>query len=338
MANLQIKYVKRYADRHGRVRYYFRRPGYPSATLPDLEDPSFLAAYAAANGRPKLGAGEKSHKSHRAKSFDALFDAYFASRDFTALAEHTQRSYRSNVSHFLTHFGTRDCTTFSRPALESYLDLRSDEPGAASNFLKRMKQVLNFGVQRQILTTNVARDVKFDKPKTDGFPAWTEDDVAAYEKRWPIGTKERLAFALFLYTGQRRSDVVRMGPQHVKKGRIEVTQAKGGKTLLIPLHPALKDMVKDLEGETFLLTEYGKPFTKAGFGSWFAERCEAAGVHKRAHGLRKAISRRLAEAGCTAYEIIAITGHSSAKEAEPYTRAVDQQRMADAAMKKVKNV
>ena len=334
MATLQIKYVKRYADRHGRVRYYFRRPGYPSATLPDLEDPGFLAAYAAASSRARRGATSPNTR----KSFDALFDAYFASRDFTALAAHTQRSYRSNVSHFLEHFGTRDCTLFSRPALESYLDLRSDEPGAASNFLKRMKQVLDFGVQRQMLTTNVARDVKFDKPKTDGFPAWTEADVTAYEKRWPTGTKERLALALFLYTGQRRSDVVRMGPQHVTDGRIEVTQAKGGKTLMIPLHPALKALIAGCNTDTFLVTDYGEAFSKAGFGAWFATRCEAAGVHKRAHGLRKAISRRLAEAGCTAYEIIAITGHSSAKEAEPYTRSVDQQRMADAAMEKVRNV
>lgn len=334
MASLKIKFVKRYADRHGKVRYYFRRPGYPSAALPDLEDPGFLAAYAAANARPKQG----KPLPGKTKSFNALFDAYFASRKFTDLAEHTQRAYRSNVSHFLTHFGDRDCTLFSRPALESYLDLRSDEPGAASNFLKRMKQVLDFGVQREILETNVARDVTFSRPKTDGFPAWTEADVAAFEKRWPIGTKERLAFALLLYTGQRRSDVVRMGPQHVREGRIEVTQAKGGKTLMIPLHPALKALIAGCNGDTFLVTEYGHAFSKAGFGAWFASRCEAAGIHKRAHGLRKAISRRLAEAGCTAYEIIAITGHSSAKEAEPYTRAVDQQRMADAAMEKVRNV
>ena len=334
MATLQIRYVKRYADRHGRIRYYYRRPGYPSAPLPDIEDPGFLAAYAAASGQARLGASRPGTR----KSFDALFDAYFGSREFTALATHTQRSYKSTVRHFLEHFGTRDCTLFTRPALESYLDLRSDEPGAASNFLKRMKQVLDFGVQRQILTHNVARDVKFEKPKTDGFPAWTEVDVAAYEKRWPTGTKERLAFALLLYTGQRRSDVVRMGPQHVTDGRIEVTQAKGGKTLSIPIHPALKPLIAGCNTDTFLVTQYGQAFTKAGFGAWFAERCDAAGVHKRAHGLRKAISRRLAEAGCTAYEIIAITGHSSAKEAEPYTRAVDQQRLADAAMQKVRNV
>ena len=126
-----------------------------------------------------------------------------------------------------------------------------------------------------------------------------------------------------------------MGRQHVTDGRIAVKQVKGGKQLAIPLHASLKEIIEQEQGMTFLLTEWGKPFTVAGFGAWFATACDRAGVHKRAHGLRKAAARRMAEAGCTAYEIIAVTGHSSAKEAEPYTRAADQVRLADAAMEKV---
>ena len=88
---------------------------------------------------------------------------------------------------------------------------------------------------------------------------------------------------------------------------------------------------------TFLTTQFGQPFTAAGFGNWFRERCDGAGLrHCSAHGLRKAAARRLAEAGCTAHEIAAITGHASLREITRYTKAVDQKKLAAAAMEKVK--
>ena len=58
--------------------------------------------------------------------------------------------------------------------------------------------------------------------------------------------------------------------------------------------------------------------------------------HCSAHGLRKAAARRLAEAGCSEHEIAAITGHASLAELRVYTRAVNQKRLAVAAMAKVK--
>ncbi|MFX6357469.1 tyrosine-type recombinase/integrase, partial [Acinetobacter baumannii] len=57
------------------------------------------------------------------------------------------------------------------------------------------------------------------------------------------------------------------------------------------------------------------------------ERCKA-------HGLRKAAARRLAEAGCSASEIAAITGHKTLAEVERYTRAADQERLARQAIQR----
>jgi integrase len=87
---------------------------------------------------------------------------------------------------------------------------------------------------------------------------------------------------------------------------------------------------------TFLVTEFGKPFAPAGFGNWFRDQCNEAGLpkHCSAHGLRKAACRRLAEAGCTAHQIAAISGHASLREVERYTKAVDQARLAKDAIKK----
>jgi integrase len=88
---------------------------------------------------------------------------------------------------------------------------------------------------------------------------------------------------------------------------------------------------------TFLATAEGKPFTAAGFGNWFRDRCDEAGLEGfSAHGLRKAGCRRLEEAGCTAHEIAAWSGHRTLREVSHYTRAADQAAMARAAEAKLR--
>ncbi|MEJ0061499.1 MAG: tyrosine-type recombinase/integrase [Terricaulis sp.] len=176
------------------------------------------------------------------------------------------------------------------------------------------------------------------RAKTDGFPTWSEGDIEKFEKKWERGTRERLALALLLYTGQRRGDVVRMGRQHVSGESIRVVQNKTGASLVIPMHAKLRAVLDAIAGDnlTFLLTAHARPFSAAGFGNWFRETCDAAGLPKRsAHGLRKAAARRLAEAGCTASQIGAITGHKTLKEVSRYTAAADTERMARDAMKRI---
>lgn len=160
--------------------------------------------------------------------------------------------------------------------------------------------------------------------------------IRRFEERHPVGSKARLAMALMLYTGQRRSDAVRMGWQHVEGGRITVVQRKTGARQKIPLHPRLAEILANTprDNMTFLVTSAGKPFTPAGFGNWFREQCDAAKLpHCSAHGLRKAAARRLAEAGCSNQVIKAITGHVTDAEVTRYTKAADQERLADVAIR-----
>jgi integrase len=169
-----------------------------------------------------------------------------------------------------------------------------------------------------------------------GFRTWTEEDIAAFEARHPAGTRARLALALLLYTAQRRSDVVRLGRQHVRDGVIEVRQQKTSVALVIPLHPALAAILDATPNKhlTFLVTRDGKPFTPPGFTNWFRDMCKLAGLPRglSAHGLRKAACRRLAEAGCSANMIAAVSGHVSLREIQRYTAAADQARMARTAI------
>jgi integrase len=144
---------------------------------------------------------------------------------------------------------------------------------------------------------------------------------------------------LLLYTGQRRGDVIRMGAQHIRGGAIHLTQEKTGAALAIPVHPALAAIIASSSRDhlTFLVTRFGAPFGASAFSHWFRDRCNEAGLpHCSAHGLRKAAARVLAEAGCTAHEIGAITGHSSLAELVRYTKAADQRRLAEAAMAKTR--
>jgi len=173
------------------------------------------------------------------------------------------------------------------------------------------------------------------KSHGNGFHTWTESEIARFEERHPAGTKARLAFALLLYTIQRRSDVVRFGWQHLQGDAIALRQEKTDTPLLIPIHPALADVLAAVPRNnlTFLVNERGKPFTPPSFGNWFRARCNEASLPQcSAHGLRKAGATRLANAGCTTDQIKAITGHKALTEVARYTKGADQAKLSRQAL------
>jgi integrase len=146
--------------------------------------------------------------------------------------------------------------------------------------------------------------------------------------------------ALMLFTGQRRGDIVHMGRQHVRNGAIEVRQHKTGTVLTIPVHADLQKIIEAMPAHhlTFLTTSQ-KPFkSAASLGNWFGRCCREAGLAKgtAAHGFRKAACRRLAEAGCSVSEIMAISGHKSLSEVQRYCADADQARLARAAQAKAR--
>ena len=116
---------------------------------------------------------------------------------------------------------------------------------------------------------------------------------------------------------------------------IAVRQQKTDTALLIPMHPQLVAVLASVPrgNLTFLMTEHGAPFTSNGFGNWWRDRCNEAGLtHCSFHGLRKAAATRLANAGCSVDQVKAITGHRSLAEVARYTKAADQRRLARQAL------
>ena len=211
-----------------------------------------------------------------------------------------------------------------------------DRPAAKLDTLKKLRILIKHAMKKKWIGADPSAGIK--RKKIGEVRSWTDDEIRQYENRWPIGTKQRTAFALMLFTGQRRSDVHRMTWQDISQrtGRIKVHQQKTGVKIQVPLH---RDLLAVLEKArhnhvTIVNTEFGKPFTVDGFSSFMRDAIKAAGLPLdcQPHGLRKAAGRRLAEAGCSTKQIMAVLGHKSIAEAERYTSDADQIRLATAAM------
>jgi integrase len=329
------KFVHGYIDRHGKPRFYFRRAGFKKVPLPGLPwSPEFMAAYEQAlAGQPvQLGSARVKPGTVR-----ALAVSYFQSVDFRSMKASTQGIYRNIIDRFCREHGDKRAALLGRDHIVRLMAARANKPEAANSLRKVLRAMMKHAVDTGLRADDPTRDVRAIRVKSDGFHSWTEDEIRQFEARHPIASRARLALALLLYTGQRRSDVVGMGRQHIRDGNLYVRQQKTGVELTIPVHADLQAIISETTGMTFLVTKLGKPFTPVAFGNWFREQCDMANLHHcSAHGLRKAAARRLAEAGCTEHEIAAITGHASLREISRYTKAVDQKRLAAAAMGKVK--
>jgi integrase len=204
----------------------------------------------------------------------------------------------------------------------------ADRPGAANMLLKRLRILLRFGIDLGWLKDDPTTRVK--TYRSHELHTWTEEEITAFEARWPEGSKQRLALALLLYTGQRGSDVRKMVWTDIAGTTIRVAQQKTGTKLVLPLHPDLQALlaIAPRKQATILATELGAAFSAKGFGNFMSAAIRSACLPTRckAHGLRKAAARRLADAGCTTKQIAAITGHKSLAEIERYTRAADALR------------
>lgn len=334
MTRINLPKLHHFNDRHGHPRYYVRRRGYPNVTLKGAPgSPEFMAAYHAAMAipRPPIGADKV-----KPGSLDALCVRYYASAGFRQLAADTQATYRNRIERLRAALGDMPAAGLERRHVRAIMDAKADTPAMANGFLKMLRILMTLAIDEGWRRDDPTYHVKSLRTRSSGWPTWSEEDIAAFEARHASRTRARLAFYLMLYLGQRPGDAVRMGRQHIKAGRIEVRQHKTGTPLSLPIHPVLQAELDGLPTDrlTFIVNDKQLPYTPKGFGNWFVDRVREAGIMKgfSAHGLRKACARRLAEAGCTAHQIMAITGHRSLREVERYTRAADQIRLADRAI------
>ncbi len=335
MTVFRLKYIKAYVDRHGKRRHYYRRPGCVAVALPgEPGSKAFMDAYhQAEETAPKREIGAALEVPG---SFGALIARYYKSAAWQALSDQTRSTYRNTLEGFRARHGALPVRGIRQRHITAMLDEKAGKPGAQQNLRKALKNALTVGVGLGWIDANPMDGMRRPKKAVQGFRAWERADIAAFEAKWPTGSRERLALALLLYTAQRRQDVVRMGRQHISGDLIRVRQQKTGTELMVPIHPKLKLELDAAPKDnlTFLMTQYGEPFSSAGFTNWFTAKAKEAGLPERStpHGLRKAAAIMLAEAGCTPSQIMAVTGHKNLSEVTLYTAAADQVRLAREAM------
>jgi len=331
------KYVHGFVDRHGKPRFYFRRLGFERKPLQGLPySADFMNDYEAALTGQPVPVGVN---TARPGTMRALALSYFVSPEFRTLRLSTQRAYRGIIERLCAEHGDKRAADLRREHVVRLMAARAEHPGAANGLRMALRVMMKHAIDIGLRADDPTREVKAVRIVSDGHHSWTDDEIAQFEQCHPVGSRARLALGLLLYTGQRRGDVIRMGAQHIRNGALYVKQEKTCTELIIPLHPSLAAIIAAAPRDhlTFVTTRLGGPFQGSAFSRWFRERCDEARLpHCSAHGLRKAAARRLAEAGCTAHEIGAITGHASLTELVRYTRAADQRRLAESAMTKTR--
>jgi integrase len=339
---IRLPYLKTWMHKpSGKVYARFRRKGYEEIQLSGvLGSDEMMAAYWAARNcstpasieMPSIGASRL--KPGTVASVVALF---LQSSSFTSDSEGTQRRRRSQLNAFRDQHGDKPIAGINVPFFQRALaDLGAH---AGRNWLKAMRPLMRFCVGQGFIDTDPTDGIKIKVPKSDGHATWTEDEIAQFRAHWALDTMERLAMELALNTGQRVSDLIRIGRQHARGGVVKVRQQKTGTEVEIPIHPELTVVLEATPADnlTFLINGWNKPFTSTGFSEWFGKAAKAAGLPAgyTAHGLRKGCAKRLADQGCNVMEIAAITGHKSIKEIERYTVVYDRRKAARSGMAKL---
>jgi integrase len=212
-----------------------------------------------------------------------------------------------------------------------------------------MRQLFKWAVENEHHDRNPTDGIKVERgDDEDGHLAWPIEMIEQYEKRWPLGARQRLVFDVYLYVGLRRGDAARLGKQHINSGIVHLKTEKSGGTMpiYVPVHPALAASIAACPSPelAIIAKEDGTYYAKEGLGNFFREAVEAAGipVTKRrskvkgysGHGLRKASATIAAESGATESELNAMFGWSGYQMAQLYTRKADRKRLAARAMAK----
>lgn len=340
------KHVDAIKTRHGTTIYYFRVGKGQRLRLPaDPASPEFKRAYTEALMAHLAG----TLKVPDEKTLGWLIDQYQASPLYAALAKETFKQFRYQFKKMKERAAAAPLRELTQESIVKGRESRRHKPSDANKYLRASKHLFAFAIENGWMKENPAKAVEgvpLPNKKT-GFLQWEEEDLERFEARWPIGTRERLAMDLLLYTGVRRSDVVRLGRQHMRKnGEIVIRTEKSvnsGNPVEVTisiLPPLARSIAATKTGDlTFLVTQYGRPWVKESFGNWFKEACKEAGVRdggKAAHGLRKVAASRAAEAGATEAELNAMFGWlEGSGEAAHYIRKANRAKLARSGRAKV---
>lgn len=336
-----------YKDRHGKQRWRYRRKGVTVALPGQPGDEAFETAYAAAQAGRPLQAEVVRHPNHaKPRTLKAAW-RYYAQHDaeFKRLRKTSKDQYVARAERLLEMpvapgaaltYADVPVGDLRRRHVKLLLSQMSDRPHAASDALVVLRKMIVTALDLEWIQHDPTHRLRY-APEIDGHRAWTDDERATFEARYPVGTMPRTVYALALYIGQRRSDLVRVRWGDVVGATLPLTQQKTGKKLVLPILPMLREALDAAprHGEFVLGTEAGNPRSAEGLTNDWRRWCASAGLDGTTlHGLRKTLGKILAEQGATTRELMDVLGHDAIAHAELYSREADQETMARAALNK----
>lgn len=332
-------YVSSFVDRTGKERFRFRRGGV-SVYLPPPGSREYRAEYEKAKGNAGISG------KVREKSVSDLVSRFYRTVQFRRTGEAWQKTMRQSIEPFREEYGNDLVCHFRPKDIEKILEDRFEKrivagkqmggSASAERLREMLMRLFKLAMKLEWIDANpvtLSDPIRHDGP---GFSPWSEDDIAAYRKRWPLGTKARLAMELMLWTGARRGDAHLMPPP--SGGRFKWKAAKTGKLVELSVAPRLQAAIDAMPAgtvgaETLIITDFGKPFSRAGFGNWFGDRCKDAGlVNRTAHGLRKALARRAAQRNVSQQGLKALGQWEHDEEVRTYADSANRNQMAEDAL------
>jgi integrase len=333
MTNARPRYLQKQTTRHGTVAWYVRiGRGKKIRIRGKYGTDEFQANYdAAIAGQPVVKKGTKPD------TLEWLINLHRNSGYWSDLAPSTRVQRERIFKQVVKTAGNHLVAHIDKQTIVSGRDRRKDTPSEARHFVDAMRTLFKWALESDLVKIDPTAGVKTKKPDKDGITPWTDDDIVKFERRWPRGTRERVMFDIFVYTGLRIGDAAVLGKQHVKHGTITIDTEKTGTRVTIPVLAPLAETLKagptgDL---TFIATKTGRGMLKNSVGNNFREAARAAGVDKSPHGIRKAAATHAADNGATEAELEAIFGWVGGQMASHYTREANRKKLAKGAMSKL---
>lgn len=319
-------HVTREKTRHKKWVFYFRVGKGERIRLPEYGTPEFDPAYKAALAGTPLPPRKTASET---KSLRWLVERYMESAKWAGFSVATRKQQGLFFEDTIAKSENADYRAITRRDMQNAVDDRKATPFLANNFLKAMRGLFSWAAKNDHIAVDITVGVEGVRAKSDGFPAWTIEDVAKFCGKYAIGTRPRLAFELLLQTGLRRSDICVAGRQHLN-GNVLTIRTKKTSTVVTA---ELPDELLRIIGQTktgdmaFIIGDHGRPYTKESFGNWFGDCCREAGVNKSAHGIRKLSATLAANGGSTTHELMAQFGWATTQQAEVYTKGADRARL-----------
>ncbi|TAX10745.1 integrase [Rhizobium leguminosarum] len=344
-------YLSSFEDRHGRTRWRYRRSGKTTSIPGQPREPDFEEAYQAAiEGRaPRKAEIVKHPGAMMPKSFKDAWKRVLRTPEWLRHDDATKAKNTRLAEDFLNMtvvdevtdvWGDMLVSEFRRRHAKDIIARLSATPHKAKHMLVAIRKMIMVALDEEWIDTDPTYKLSY-RPEYKGWRAWTEAERQTFETKYPIGTTPRTCYALALWLGNRRSDVatVRWDMFDWKRNIVRIEQGKGGKVLVLPITPMLRDALAPLErkGDAVLMTAYGKPFSAKSLTGTMAHWTEKADMPKGCtlHGLRKSLGKLLAEGGASTRQLMETLGHDDIEHAELYSREASQAILAKDGMSKV---